>query len=501
MSRVGLRPGSPAWQSAWTLLALVLALTAYRIWLVDRSGITLFVDEAQYWDWSRHLDWGYYSKPPVVAWLIAACTAVLGDGVLGVKAAGWLCYGLMAGVLYAWVKDMLDASSAWWVAVMGLCMPLVAGLSLFVSTDAPLMLCWSLAAWLLWRAQRDDRWPDWLLLGWFAGLGVMSKYTMAAFALTALWALWALPGKRKGLFRVGPWLALAVVVLCVLPNVWWNMQNGWPTLRHTEEITLGEQAAGGWRSLLEFSVGQMALLGPVAAWLVWRAWRVAATSASNAFNVQPSVPVVRRYAVALSLPLLCLAGWQALTAKAHINWAAPAHIGLLLLAVLGARSYQPSARVLTLACVSSLLMMGVVWHMQDLARLLGKPAPAKSDIFVRMRGWDAVLAQMKNLHPAGMPVATDSRVWAAQVAYHWRNEGLAPYAWNPAGQMNSYYQMHTDLNEQTGRDVMLLTESSSADTFAPYAHRMQALGHVSVTTAPNRQLVLYAWVLRGFKGY
>jgi len=492
---------TPAWQSVWTLLAVVLVLTVYRAWFVSHSGITLFVDEAQYWDWSRHLDWGYYSKPPVVAWLIAACTSVLGDGVLGVKAAGLLSYGLLAGVLYVWVKDMLDAPTAWWVAVMSLCMPLVTGLSLFVSTDAPLMLFWTLAAWQLWRAQSDDRWQNWMLLGLFAGLGVMSKYTMGAFVLTALWALWALPGKRKGLFRAGPWLALAVVVLCVLPNVWWNMQNGWPTLRHTEEITLGEHAAGGWRSLLEFSVGQMALLGPVAAWLVWRAWRVAATAASDECDVVSSVPVVRRYALALSLPLLCLAAWQAFMAKAHINWAAPAHIGLLLLAVLGARSYQQPSRVLTVACISSLLMIGVALHLQDLARFIGKPAPAKSDIFVRMRGWDTVLERMKALHPAGMPVVTDSRVWAAQVAYHWRHEGLEPYAWNPARQMNSYYQMHTDLNDQTGQDVMVLTESNNADAFAPYASSLQSLGQVSVTTAPNRQLTLHAWIMRGFRGY
>lgn len=494
---------TPAWSSVLTLLAVVLALTLYRVWLVGHTGMTLFVDEAQYWDWSRHLDWGYYSKPPVIAWLIAACTAVLGDGVLGVKAAGLLSYGLMAGVLYVWVRDMLDASAAWWVAVMSLCMPLVAGLSLFVSTDAPLMLFWSLAAWQLWRAQRDDRWHDWLLLGLFAGLGVMSKYTMGAFVITALWALWGgLPGKRQGLFRLGPWLALAVVVLCLLPNVWWNMQNGWPTLRHTEEITLGEQAAGGWLSLFEFSIGQIVLLGPVAAWLVWRAWRATAKPIAVAdVNMALAVPVMRRYAVALSLPLLCLAAWQAFTAKAHINWAAPAHIGLLLLAVLGARSYQSSTRALIVGCLSSLLMMGVVLHMADIARFIGQPLKAKSDIFVRMRGWDVALEHMQALRPAGMPVVTDSRVWAAYVAYQWRDEAIEPYAWNPAHQMNNYYQMHSKLNEQTGRDLFVLTGSDSAEAFLPYATHMEALGTVSVTPTLGRQLTLHAWVLRGFKGY
>ena len=45
-------------------------------------------DEGHYWDWSRHLDWSYYSKGPLIAWIIrAGCevfgpTAVDTDGTL-----------------------------------------------------------------------------------------------------------------------------------------------------------------------------------------------------------------------------------------------------------------------------------------------------------------------------------------------------------------------------------------------------------------------------------
>src|SRR5271168_1754492 len=36
-------------------------------------------DEAHYWDWSRHLDWSYYSKGPGVAWLIRASLEFFGN--------------------------------------------------------------------------------------------------------------------------------------------------------------------------------------------------------------------------------------------------------------------------------------------------------------------------------------------------------------------------------------------------------------------------------------
>jgi hypothetical protein len=54
----------------WKLLALTVVLFVYRLWVVKHSGISLFFDEAQYWDWSRHLAWGYFSKPPLIAGLI-----------------------------------------------------------------------------------------------------------------------------------------------------------------------------------------------------------------------------------------------------------------------------------------------------------------------------------------------------------------------------------------------------------------------------------------------
>ena len=49
------------------LLGLTVALLAWRFWVVQQLGITLYIDEAQYWTWAQHLDWGYFSKPPGIA--------------------------------------------------------------------------------------------------------------------------------------------------------------------------------------------------------------------------------------------------------------------------------------------------------------------------------------------------------------------------------------------------------------------------------------------------
>ena len=57
----------------WLALALILAAAAARVaLLLGGTGLDLSPDEAHYWDWSRQPDWAYYSKGPLVAWLIRA---------------------------------------------------------------------------------------------------------------------------------------------------------------------------------------------------------------------------------------------------------------------------------------------------------------------------------------------------------------------------------------------------------------------------------------------
>jgi hypothetical protein len=63
-------------QRAFAVLALLIVLVAgWRLAAIAAYDHGLFVDEAQYIDWARDPAFGYYSKPPVLAWSIAAMRA------------------------------------------------------------------------------------------------------------------------------------------------------------------------------------------------------------------------------------------------------------------------------------------------------------------------------------------------------------------------------------------------------------------------------------------
>ena len=65
---------------------LVGVIFLYRLCVLYALKLDLYVDEAYYFNWAKHLDWGYYSKPPMLSFLIALTTKLFGNGVLAIKA-------------------------------------------------------------------------------------------------------------------------------------------------------------------------------------------------------------------------------------------------------------------------------------------------------------------------------------------------------------------------------------------------------------------------------
>src|SRR5690348_3575606 len=95
----------------------VAALTMLRVvWLA--SGKTdLYADEAQYWLWSLDPAFGYFSKPPLVAWVITATTALLGDTEFGIRFAAPFLHLATALLLFGVAHRLYDARIGCWTAL------------------------------------------------------------------------------------------------------------------------------------------------------------------------------------------------------------------------------------------------------------------------------------------------------------------------------------------------------------------------------------------------
>ncbi|MFP5474998.1 MAG: glycosyltransferase family 39 protein, partial [Gammaproteobacteria bacterium] len=234
------RPSARWWMQVAAVAALAAALRGALLAAVLADGdIGLYVDEAQYWDWSRELAWGYYSKPPVIAALIAASTSLFGDDAAGVKALAMLCWPAAALVLARLAFAIAghvgaDAAGAGraglWAAVVFLVSTPAGVLGLAATTDAPLLLAWSLAAAALWRASRDAGVGAWLWVGVATALALLSKYTAGALVPAAVAAaVVPVAGTRAAPLRerlTGPLLAGVVASVLLAPHLAWNAAHG-----------------------------------------------------------------------------------------------------------------------------------------------------------------------------------------------------------------------------------------------------------------------------------
>ncbi|HEX5125480.1 MAG TPA: glycosyltransferase family 39 protein [Rhodocyclaceae bacterium] len=482
---------------ATLLLVWLAAITLYRIWIIPRLGITLYVDEAQYWTWAQQPDWGYFSKPPVIAWLIAFSTALFGDGLIAVKLPSLILYPATAWLSFRLGVRLFDARIGFRTGLAFSLMPIVAALGLFVSTDAPLLFFWAAAMLSLLRALDHDRWSDWLLLGISVGLGMMSKYTMAVFGVSALLYLLVDRSRRGALLNHKLWIAAALALLIVLPNIFWNWSYDFPTLHHTADITHVEGVNTKTGNLGEFLLAQVAALGPAIALaflaglaMAIRQWR------------EPRMQLL----ISFSLPLFGIVMLQALRSEANGNWAAPSMIAANMLAIVWLTRKRLRWWLFAALGINIALMLAV-YHLNDFYRLTGRTPSAHADPLKRARGWSAFAQQLKpylDAQPQALLLA-ENRTLLAHMLYELRDTAAASpgayAAWAPYASPHDHYQLVAPLNnEHLGRTALLVTQTDYSPIASRFNHA-QLLGHISVDVEPGLRREADVVLLEGFKGY
>lgn len=479
-----------------TLLAILLILlTAYRMWVIPRLGATLYIDEAQYWTWAQHLDWGYYSKPPLIAWLIRLCTTLFGDGLVAVKLPSLVLYPAASWMLFRLGEYLFDARIGFRAGLALALMPLVSALGLAVSTDAPLVFLWTAAMYFMVRAVDHDRMLDWVLLGLCAGLGVMAKYTMGAFGVSALLYLLLDPARRRILLQPRLWMALVIACVVVAPNIVWNWAHHFPTIHHTEEIThvAGNNDKHG--NLVEFLGAQAGSLGAITIVFLIGLYHALRHQLHD-----------KRYQFLLSfsLPLLALVVIQSIRSEANGNWAAPALVTSVLLGVVWlCGSGRSRWWWIGTMGINILAMLGA-YHLSDMFRMTGHVQTARWDPVKRAKGWDALGVQLRPIlaEHRNAVLMTADRTMMAHLLYQLRDFAPDHVAWAPNDFPADHYQLTTPLTEApSSRQLLFVTQDNDyAGIVSHFAHN-EVLAIINVLVEPGLERHATVLLLEGFQGY
>tara|TARA_R110002051_G_scaffold27998_5_gene66824 strand:+ start:8029 stop:9759 length:1731 start_codon:yes stop_codon:yes gene_type:complete len=301
-----------------TYLALMILLVL-RVLLLAVSPLNLYADEAQYWRWGETLDWGYYSKPPMIAWVIHAVTSVLGNSEWAVRLPAPFLHTAGAVFLFHLGRAMYDGRTGMLAALGYALMPAVILSSGVISTDGVLMPFWCAALFCFWRLRAGQGgWASAAGLGLAIGAGLLSKYAMIYFLIGIALTLLIDRDSRRALVSWHGLAAFALAALVFAPHIAWNAAHGFETVSHTvDNANLGGDLINP-ENALTFLVDQLGVFGPISF--------LALVFGLFVIRSQDEGLMGRdRWLLCFILPVLAIILGQAVLSRANANWAATAY--------------------------------------------------------------------------------------------------------------------------------------------------------------------------------
>lgn len=411
------------------LIISLLALTLFRYYYLATGPIGLGPDEAHYWEWSRRLDLSYYSKGPVIAYLIAASTWLMGDTVFAIRFFAPIFLVLSSVFIYKLSMELFnDSKSAVAAALVFQITPLFAAFGVLMTIDSPFIFFWTLSLYLFWKAVKkaEDknlrRWEDeklstsqlpdsklnashfvpyasklyWLLLGLIVGIGLLTKYTMVFFYVGAFLFIVLSRQQRFWLKKKEPYIALALSLVVFSPVIIWNSAHDWVALKHTAgQAHIAEGFKISFKHFFEFIGSQIGVITPLLFFVViYGAIKAFVTRYSSLPDLAPcptdgrrarSGAGVTRYLFWFWVPVLGFFILKSLQGKVQANWAMPAYITVFIASTafyLNKDVVKKRVKILLgVALVMALAVTGVS-HYPEILNL-----PVKMDPTSRLTGW------------------------------------------------------------------------------------------------------------------
>lgn len=225
---------------AWLLINVLQAC------LIGLDG-----DEAYYWVYSRHLQWGYFDHPPMVA-LSIKLGELFGHGWLFTRLGAIL---FSAATIYFGFKALPERLQNAKPYILVFASVLIFHIYSFVTTpDAPLLFFTALFFYAYKRYVEKENVGNVLFLSLSIIGMIYSKYH------GVLPVFFTFLSNPKLILKRSAWMVVAMTTAAFLPHLWWQYQNDWPTVRYH----LFERSQGSYKleKTGNYILGQLLILGP-----------------------------------------------------------------------------------------------------------------------------------------------------------------------------------------------------------------------------------------------
>jgi len=387
--------------NAALIIAAIFALFA----AIYNAFLPIYIDEAYYWLWSKHLSLGYLDHPPMVAYMIKIFT-VFGDEVWKIRLADIFCFFGAAFFVFKTAEYLFDDKTAFWAFLIFIFSPAVTMGLTITTPDSPLIFFWAASLYFASKGFFDGRTTDFVLAGTLGGAALLSKYT--GILLFFSYFLFIVIKKPKLFLSSKLYLAIICGLVVFSPVIIWNLQNGFESFafQYNHGTSSAHEAIKPALNL-EFFGGMFAVFGPLffALLLFSFARKEGYKNEKLFFVLLPAIFTILFFL------------YKGLYKKMELNWVAPAFVSASI--VVGYLIAQKGLRKTAIIGLSLSLILVFAARFPLAFGLRDAKNPHE-----RLFGYEEVASHVKQL--GGGEVFADHLTLASALSYHLKKDVYIP---------------------------------------------------------------------------
>ncbi len=310
-------------KKVWILVAITLIVKIILSFFIELGN-----DEVYYYTYAVQPDWNHFDHPPMVGWLIRCTTLNMHWVTTLSMRLGAIISSALATLVIFETGVILKNERAGYLSALLYSLSIYTSIivGLFILPDSPQLLFFTLSIYLMVKLVRQPTFFNllhWVLLGLFIGLATLSK--VHGLFLWAGLGAFLLFHQIRSLKQPALYLAILVTLICIVPIVYWNIQNDFITYRyHSSRVV----AAGiHWDDFFQQIIGEILYQNP----LVYISILVPLLHFKKLIRNYEQKGALQLL-LWISLPLIFTFWILSLFNSTLPHWSGPGFIGLILIA-------------------------------------------------------------------------------------------------------------------------------------------------------------------------
>ena len=445
----------------------LVLLLLFRVFSNFTLNAPLHFDEAQYWSWSKIIEWGYYSKPPFLAWLINFTNSLCGDEEFCIRLISPFLHSITAVIIsYTTFCINKKIRAALFAGFLYILMPGVTFSSFLASTDVPLLFSSSLIGLLVIKIIQDNTKNIfyYVLLGTAISIGILSKYAILYFLISIVISIGFSKRIKNLIINKNFLLCILLSIIIIFPHLLWNWNNSFVTFNHTLDNANLSHLKINLIEPLYFLTSQFIVFGALPLIFIFSK----ALSYKNLIKLEEIQKLLCFWFLFPIFLIIILAFFS----RANANWAVVGFpFGCIFLGTL----FKKNSKYMIILSAGSQIFFSLI------ILILVFSKNQKLNPILKWNFVKQLSAELKTqvVQRDNISFMSDDREDFSHMAYYLRDLDIPMVKWNGDKKVDDHFELTTNTNSLKGLDVIFLTRTKPTPVMVNNCEEVEKLKSMS----------------------